>query len=355
MQVLQIKAISGQNRMVLVGLFLLLLAVLVLSLQVGAVKITATEAVAILMHQLGGSNTGFTRQQEVVLLSIRLPRLVLGMVVGGALGVAGASLQGLFRNPLVEPGLIGVSSGAALFAVVAIIFGGSLTGIGALLAGPVMLPVAAFAGGLLTTLLTYKLGQREGKVDITILILAGIAINALAGALIGLCVYYADDAALRSFTFWNMGDLGGATWSRLGVALPMLLLPVLFLTQLGNPLNALALGESEAYHLGVKVERVKYSVILLSSMAVGAAVSLTGIIGFVGLVVPHILRMAFGPDHRLVLPGAVLTGAVVLVLSDLFSRTVVSPSELPIGIVTAMLGGPFFIWILINAKNKRIL
>ncbi|WP_255474060.1 FecCD family ABC transporter permease [Pontibacter qinzhouensis] len=352
---LLVKTLSGTHRLVLLGLLLVLLAVVVLSLQVGAVKITAGEALAILVHKMGGAATGFSSQQEAVLLSIRLPRLVLGMLVGAALGVAGASLQGLFRNPLVEPGLIGVSSGAALFAVAAIVFGAALPDLGSVLAGPVMLPVAAFAGGLLTTLLTYKLGQREGKVEITILILAGIAINALAGALIGLCIYYADDAALRTFTFWNMGDLGGASWNRLQIAVPMMLVPTFFLTFLGKQLNALALGESEAYHLGVKVEQVKYTIILLSSMAVGAAVSLTGIIGFVGLVVPHILRMAFGPDHQLVLPAAVLTGAIVLVLGDLFARTVVAPSELPIGIVTALLGGPFFIWILMNAKRKRTL
>ena len=352
---LYIQQTGSRTWYVLVGLALLLLAVLLVSLGVGAVPITGAEALGILWHQLGGAVEGFNLQQERVLLYIRLPRLVLAMVVGAALGVAGAGLQGLFRNPLVEPSLIGVSSGAALFAVIAIVFGSALSGFWAVLSGPYLLPVFAFVGGLITTLIAYGLGHRGGKIDITVLILSGIAINALAGALIGLVIYYADDVALRTFTFWSMGDLGGASWENISMALPMMLLPTLGLTLLGNKLNALSLGEAEAYHLGVNVEQVKYSIILLSSMAVGAAVSLTGTIGFIGLVVPHILRMAFGPDHHVVLPGSMLAGGIVLLLADLFARTVAAPSEIPIGIVTALLGAPVFIWLLISAKKKHII
>ncbi|GAB3830489.1 FecCD family ABC transporter permease [Pontibacter rugosus] len=349
------RGADSRTWFILAGLSLLLLAVLLVSLWVGAVAISGAEALRILWHQLGGAAEGFTLQQERVLLYIRLPRLVLAMVVGAALAVAGASLQGLFRNPLVEPSLIGVSSGSALFAVVAIVFGSALSGFWAVLAGPYLLPVCAFTGGLIATLTAYSLGHRSGKIDITVLILSGIAINALAGALIGLVICYADDTALRSFTFWSMGDLGGASWQGISLALPMMLLPTLGLTLLGSKLNALSLGEAEAYHLGVNVEQVKYLIILLSSMAVGAAVSLTGTIGFIGLVVPHILRMAFGPDHHVVLPGSMLAGAIVLLLADLFARTVAAPSEIPIGIVTALLGAPVFIWLLLSAKKKHII
>ncbi|WP_262910381.1 FecCD family ABC transporter permease [Pontibacter silvestris] len=350
------RGTANSTWIILAGLAVLLAGFFVVSLQVGAVAVSVPEVLSIMLHQVGGGADNFTLQQERVLLHIRLPRVVLGMVVGAALGVSGASLQGLFRNPLVEPGLIGVSSGAALFAVVAIVFGTSIQGIwGAAFTSSFFLPVFSFVGGLVATMLTYTLGHRQGKTDITILILGGIAINALAGALVGLVLYFADDAALRSFTFWSMGDLGGASWSRMSIALPMVLLPTLALTLLRDQLNALSLGEAEAYHLGVNVEQVKYLVILLSSMAVGASVSLTGMIGFIGLVVPHILRLAFGPDHHVVLPGAMLTGAIVLLLADLSARTVVIPSELPIGIVTALLGAPFFIWLLLNAKKKRII
>lgn len=352
---LHIRGADSRTWLILAGLLLLLLAVLMVSLWTGAVAISGAEAMHILWHQVGGTAEGFTLQQERVLLYIRLPRLVLAMVVGAALAVAGAGLQGLFRNPLVEPSLIGVSSGSALFAVIAIVFGSTLSGFWAVLSGPYLLPICAFAGGLIATLIAYSLGHRGGKIDITVLILSGIAINALAGALIGLVIYYADDAALRSFTFWSMGDLGGASWKSISLPLPMMLLPTLGLTLLGNKLNALSLGEAEAYHLGVNVEQVKYMIILLSSMAVGAAVSLTGTIGFIGLVVPHILRMAFGPDHHVVLPASMLAGAIVLLLADLFARTVASPSEIPIGIVTALLGAPVFIWLLLSAKKKHII
>lgn len=336
------------------GLGVLLLAAVVISLSLGAVQIAVPEVVAILASKTGFSTHAFTAQQEIVLLSIRLPRIVLAVIIGGALGVTGASLQGLFRNPLVEPGLIGVSSGAALFAVTIIVFGkwipAALNGL-----QNYLLPVFAFLGGLLVTMITYKLSQREGKTDIMILILVGVAMNALAGALIGLSIYYADDTALRTFTFWTLGDLGGASWQKTGFAIPLIVLPSLGLLFFYRQLNAIALGEAEAWHMGVPVEKVKHAVIVLSALAVGTAVSMGGMIGFIGLVVPHILRTLSGPNHQHVLPASLLLGASLLTLSDLFARTVVSPSEIPIGVVTAMIGTPFFLWLLLNAKRKRLI
>lgn len=345
---------NNKTILVLASLLLLLVIVFLVSLSTGAVYIRISEVVAILGNKTGFVNGQFTAQQEMVLLSIRLPRIILAIIIGGALGIAGASLQGLFRNPLVEPGLIGVSSGAALFAVLVIVFGKAVPGIMSSL-GNYLLPIAAFLGGLLVTMISYRLSQREGKTDITILILVGVAMNALAGALIGLTVYYADDTALRTFTFWSLGDMGGASWQKTGFAIPLIVLPSVALTFFHRQLNAIALGETEAWHMGVAVERVKYAVILLSALAVGSSVAMAGMIGFIGLVVPHILRTLFGPNHRLILPASVLMGAILLSLSDLLARTVVSPSEIPIGIVTAIIGTPFFIWLLLNAKRKRLI
>jgi iron complex transport system permease protein len=346
---------SRRRILVLSGLSALMLALFLVSLSIGAVPIGFPEVLAILGAKLGLAEQSFTPQQEIVLLSIRLPRIVLAVLIGGALGVAGASLQGLFRNPLVEPGLIGVSSGAALFSVTVIVFGAGLSSFLPLLPLIWLLPVFAFIGGLLVTLITYSLSQREGRTDITVLILAGVAINALAGALIGLVIFYADDTALRTFTFWSLGDLGGASWQKIGFSIPLMILPAVGLTFFYRQLNAIALGEAEAWHMGVNVERVKYGIVILSALAVGTSVAMAGMIGFIGLVVPHMLRTAFGPDHALVLPGSILAGASLLMLADLIARTVVSPSELPIGIVTALIGTPFFIWLLLNSKKKRLI
>ncbi len=346
--------VTRKQSKLLLGLAGLLSATVLLSLSIGAVQIHVSEVLAILANKIGFTTQAFTSQQQLVLLSIRLPRVVLGVIIGGALGVTGASLQGLFRNPLVEPGLIGVSSGAALFAVIIIVFGGWIP---AMLreVKNYLLPVFAFVGGLLVTIITYKLSQREGKTDITILILVGVAMNALAGALIGLSIYYADDTALRTFTFWTLGDLGGASWEKIGFAIPLIVLPSLGLLFFYSQLNAIALGEAEAWHMGVPVEKVKYAVIVLSALAVGASVSMGGMIGFIGLVVPHILRTLSGPNHQHILPASLFLGASLLTLSDLFARTVVSPSEIPIGVVTAILGTPFFLWLLLNAKRKRLI
>lgn len=336
-------------------LALLLFAVLIVSLSFGAVKISFSDVLNITGNRLGVSTEYFSTQQEIVLLNIRLPRVLSGMVIGAALGIAGAAMQGLFRNPLVEPGLIGVSSGAALMAVVVIVFSAALPGTLAALLGTYLLPVFAFSGSLIVTWVVYRFSQRNGKTDIAILILSGVAINALCGALIGLIIYHADDMALRTFTFWNLGDLGGATWSKTGWVLIFILLPAVGLVFLHKSLDTLALGEIEAFYLGMRIERVKYAVIILTALTVGASVAVAGTIGFVGLVVPHILRTAFGPGHRLILPASLLTGAMLVTLTDLLARTVVAPSEIPIGVITALLGAPFFLALLIQAKKKRIL
>ncbi|MEL6535373.1 MAG: iron ABC transporter permease [Bacteroidota bacterium] len=335
-----------------VSVFLLVLVFL--SLGIGAVPISPKEAFQILGYQIGWG-TAVDSTQEIVLLNIRLPRLLLTLMVGAALGLSGAVLQGLFRNPLVEPGIIGVSSGAALGTMIVILLLSAM--VGELASGWAfwVRPLFAFGGGLAATLGTLKLSQFEGRTQVTYLLLAGIAINALAQAFIGLAIFFADDNQLRTYTFWTLGDLSGATWDKLYVLLPLVALCITGLLSMARSLNAISLGEAEAFHSGVAVEKVKRWAVLLSALVVGTSVAFVGIIGFVGLIVPHIIRIAFTSDHTIVLPASAIGGACLLLLSDMIARTIVSPAELPIGVVTATLGTPFFIYLIINAKRKRLL
>lgn len=284
------------------------------------------------------------RRDAVILWDIRLPRLAMGLLVGAALAVAGALMQGLFRNPLADPGLVGVGAGAGLGAVLAIVLGGSL---GAW-AGPALVPVAAFAGGWVVTMLLARIATRAGRTSVATLLLAGIALGALAGAATGVLVFLADDTQLRDLTFWSMGSLAGASWVKLAAAAPLILAVLALAPRLGRGLDALALGEAAAQHMGVPVERTKRLAILATAAAAGAAVALSGGIAFVGIVVPHLLRLASGPGHRLLLPRAALLGAALLAAADIVARGIVAPAELPIGVVTAVLGAPVFLWILLR-------
>ncbi|MED5611780.1 MULTISPECIES: FecCD family ABC transporter permease [Pseudomonas] len=289
-------------------------------------------------------------QAELIVGQIRLPRTLLGVATGGVLALAGVAMQGLFRNPLADPGLIGVSSGAALGAAIAIVFGASIGGLPEAFA-PYLLSACAFVGGLLVTALVYRLGRHNGQTSVATMLLAGIALTALAGALIGLFTYLADDATLRTLTFWNLGSLNGASYPRLWPLLLVTLLVACWLPRRVDALNALLLGESEARHLGFDVERLKVELILCTALGVGAAVAAAGLIGFIGLVVPHLLRLIVGPDHRLLLPASMFGGAILLLLADLVARLALAPAELPIGIVTALIGAPFFLYLLIRGRS----
>ncbi|EHQ30767.1 ABC-type transporter, integral membrane subunit [Mucilaginibacter paludis DSM 18603] len=340
--------------MILTGLTLLLLAVMVASVCIGAVHISLPQFCSIIANYIGISHqANFSTQQTAVLLSLRLPRVLLGVIIGAALAISGAALQGLFRNPLAEPGLIGISSGATLFAALMIVFGGKLLNTIGSIYGYYALAIAAFTGAFITTLTVYRMAMHQGRTVITALLLTGIAINALAFAFTGLLTYISTDEQLRNITFWSLGSLGGASWISFCSVLPFIAVPLVGLPFMAKSLNAISLGEVQAGHMGIQVNRTKRMVIILATMAVGASVAVAGIISFVGLVIPHILRMAFGSDNRLVLPGSALLGAAALTLSDLISRTIVAPAELPIGIVTALAGSPVFIYMIFSQLKKQ--
>jgi len=279
-----------------------------------------------------------------------MPRTLLGLTVGMVLALCGVAMQGLFRNPLADPGLVGVSSGAALGAAVAIVGGAAFGGLPEAFA-PYLLSAFAFVGGLLVTALVYRLGRRDGQTNVATMLLAGIALTALAGAAIGLFTYLADDATLRTLTFWNLGSLNGASYARLWPLLLATLAVALWLPRRARALNALLLGESEARHLGFDVERLKRELVFCTALGVGAAVAAAGLIGFIGLVVPHLMRLLVGPDHRLLLPASALVGASLLLLADLVARLALAPAELPIGIVTALIGAPFFLYLLVRGRS----
>lgn len=322
---------------------LVCLATAVFAIGVGAVRIPPAQVLAGLF---GWEDALLSDAMRTVVWTVRLPRVLQGLLAGAVLATAGVLLQALFRNPLADPALIGVSAGAALGAVTVIVLGATwLAGLARLL-DVWTLPAAAFAGALTTASVVFALARRDGLLDPGTMLLCGIAINALTGAGIGLLTYLATDEQLRNLTFWSLGSLGAATWGSLTGITPAVLLIVVAVPWLMRPLNALLLGESEALHLGVPVERLKRWVVVLAAAGAGAVVAVCGVIGFIGLIAPHAARLLAGPDHRVVLPLSALIGATLLTAGDLVARTAVRPAELPIGILTALLGAPFFLWLL---------
>lgn len=330
------------------SLTLLTVAATLLALSVGPVDIGFTHVLGSVIPGIGATPEPF---ELATVQQIRAPRLALALLIGAALAQAGAAMQGLFRNPLADPGLVGVSSGAALAAVATIVLGSSLS-VFEWLPQRYLLPVATFAGGWLAAFVVLRLSSSEGYTRVGVMLLLGLAINAIAGAGIGFLSHIADDIALRSLTFWMFGSLGKAGWNEILIATPLLLTTLILLPRRAQALNALLLGEAEAGHLGVAVERLKRELTLLVVLAVAVSVALAGIIGFVGLVVPHLIRLWAGPDHRLLLPASALLGALLLTLADIGARLLLAPTELPIGILTALVGGPFFIGLLLRHRNS---
>lgn len=340
------------TRPLFITLGLLLVLVLWLSLALGPVSLPLGDTMRATLRLLGLplAADASVQQAELILSQIRMPRTLLGLAVGMVLALCGVAMQGLFRNPLADPGLVGVSSGAALGAAVAIVGGAAFGGLPEAFA-PYLLSACAFVGGLLVTALVYRLGRRDGQTNVATMLLAGIALTALSGAAIGLFTYLADDATLRTLTFWNLGSLNGASYVRLWPLLLATLAVALWLPRRARALNALLLGESEARHLGFDVERLKRELVFCTALGVGAAVAAAGLIGFIGLVVPHLMRLLVGPDHRLLLPASALAGASLLLLADLIARLALAPAELPIGIVTALIGAPFFLYLLVRGRS----
>ncbi|MFC4332052.1 FecCD family ABC transporter permease [Streptomyces andamanensis] len=336
----------GRPWLLTAGLLAALLVLVPVAAGLGAYPIPLGDVLSSVLHRAGLGGSGLDRVAESVLWNVRFPRIVLALLVGASLGCAGALMQGVFGNPLAEPGVIGVSSGAAVGAVASIALG-----IGFL--GTWTVPVFAFAGGLGTVLLVYVMARSGGRTEVVTLILTGIAVNAFAGALIGLFLFFADSAAVSQITFWQLGSLAQATWPKVLAVLPCAALGLGLAPLYSRRLDLLALGERPARHLGVDVERLRIVLVLVIALLTAAAVSVSGIIGFVGLVVPHLLRMAAGPGHRFLVPGSALLGALVLLAADLAARTVAAPAELPLGVLTALLGSPFFFWLLRRTRRRQ--
>ncbi len=341
---------AAKARILLLGLAGGLVLTLVLALASGVVPVPVRSLFSMLASLLSGSS--LESVPERVFVAIRLPRALLAVLTGAGLGAAGAAMQGLFRNPLADPGLMGVTAGASLSAsLMIVVVGDRALGASHGIFGLFLLPTAAFVGALGATFLIWSFAQHSGAVRLTTLLLAGIAVNAVAFAGVGFLTYVATDVQLRELTSWNLGSMNGATWGGVLASAPFVLACVLGLPRLARSLNALSLGEEDAGYLGVDVERTKRWVLLLVALGTGATVAFTGAIGFIGLVVPHLVRLAIGPDHRTLLPGSALLGAIVLTLADTLARVCVAPSELPVGVVTALLGAPFFLWLLRAARR----
>ena len=345
-----------RGRLVLAGCTGLAGVGFVASLALGPVAIDLGELLAIAGKQIGLGDAGAVSPVKVgVVEAIRAPRALLGLAAGAALGAAGAAMQGFFRNPLADPALVGVSSGGALAAVAMIVLGAvalaPLVGV----FGPFALPIVAFLGSLATVAAIYRISSIDGRVIVATMLLAGVAANALAYSGIGYLTFLADDQQLRTLAFWTLGSVGGATWGSALPAVALMLIATVALQSLARPMNCLLLGEADARHLGVDVEAVKRRAAVLTALGVGAATAVCGIVAFVGLVTPHLVRLMAGPDHRFVLPGSAVLGAALVLFSDLIARLAVQPAELPLGVVTAAIGAPFFFWLLLRDKKRGVL
>ncbi len=325
---------------------------LIWSLSVGAMPIPIPVIFDTFAAHIGlGDISTIDRRYDLILMEVRLPRLILSCAVGATLGIAGAAMQGILRNPLAEPGLLGTASGAALGAVAVIVLEGALLGDHAYT--PYAIPFAAFLGALACTGVVVAVAKSVNIPSSATLLLTGIAINALSGSAIGLLISLANDEQLRSLTFWMMGSLASANWAHCAVVCSIGTFSGLLIFRYGLALDATALGDHVAGHLGLDAVKIRGRVLTAVALAVGAGVSFVGMIGFVGLVAPHLVRLLVGARHRLVIPGSALLGATLVMLADLAARTVVAPSELPLGILTGILGGPFLLWLLVRVGKQE--
>ncbi|WP_114861994.1 FecCD family ABC transporter permease [Azospirillum brasilense] len=332
---------------VLAALAVALALAVLMAIATGGVSVPLDRSLSHLASLLGLPGTPLSERDWMVLTMLRLPRIVLAAAVGVTLGVAGVALQAVFRNPLADPGLVGVSSGAALAGSAAMVLG--VSGLGLARSGlslATVLPLAAFLGALAATVLILAISRRDGRNAPATMLLAGIAVNAMGGAGIGLFSYLGDDLALRQMTFWMMGGFGGSGWAQIGPAMLLMGLATAGLLAGARRLDLFAMGEREAFLQGLDPHRFAVRTVLLVALGVGAAVAVSGLIGFVGLIVPHVMRILLGPVHSRLMPATALAAAVLLVLADTVARTIAAPADVPAGLLLGAVGGPFFLWLL---------
>ena len=332
--------ISRQRHLLLTFLISLIVSVL-LAITIGSIKIPVIDILLGKLDELGNT----------ILYTIRMPRVMLAAFVGASLAISGACLQGLFRNPLADPGLIGVSAGAALGAAFAIVFSSRFISLNFF--GPYLIPFSAIIGSASVIIILFVITKGFGYDGVTYMLLAGIAVNAIAGVGIGVLTYISDDSELRSLTFWTMGSFGGVTWPLIMPAIVVILFSIVWTIGLSRKLDLIQLGDVEASRLGINIKKVRFGVIISSAVVVGISVALSGMIGFVGLVVPHLVRILGGVNHLYVLIGSAISGSILMIISDMMCRVIISPAELPVGLITSGLGSPFFLWLIFKMRTKN--
>ncbi|WP_354508777.1 FecCD family ABC transporter permease [Moheibacter stercoris] len=342
-----------QNKLLL---YLILSIILLIALAIGALFMGVYDfggkSPIRVLQQIIAHDPNINLSEKYVLWDVRMARIVMAILVGSILAVSGTAMQGMFKNPLATPDLIGITAGATLMAAITIVLGSFFRHLLPDYLQFSLLSIAAFVGALITTILVYKMSTTQGKTNVIIMLLSGVAISALGFACTGFLIYLSKEEQLRDLTFWNLGSLGGATWVKNGILLVVMILSYSILITKGKALNAMMLGEKDAEHLGIPVEKIKKQIVVLVALMVGACVAFSGTIGFVGLIVPYILRLIFKSNYQIILPLSAVMGSILLLVADTFSRTVVAPSEIPIGVLTAFLGAPVFIAILIRYKNS---
>ena len=336
---IKLRFINRGQSIIITCLFFALLFFVYIGISIGSFDISLYE------YFFGNAN----ELKNKVFEQIRLPRVILAGLVGASLAISGASLQGLFRNPLADPGLIGVSAGAALGATLIIVLGSSF--VPDYIFGPLILPLSAILGSALVIYLLYLFTKGFGYRGVTYMLLVGIAVNALASVGIGILTFISTDSELRGLTFWTMGSFGAANWTLVVPAIIVIIPTCLWLLSSSRKLDLLQLGEPEAERLGVDVKKLKFKVIISSAVVVGVSVSLSGMIGFVGLVVPHLMRLLGGVNHSYLLPSSIIFGSSIMIFADLLSRILIQPAELPVGLLTSAIGAPFFLWLILRIKK----
>lgn len=330
--------------------FVLLIGLAIISLYMGVYEFNSSFSEII--SSFFGENPSVSQTDQYVFLDIRLSRIVMAILIGSALAVSGTCLQGMFKNPLATPDLIGITAGASLFAAIAIVLGAFIKPYIPETMHFSFLSISAFVGSFITMSLVYRISTSNGKTNVVMMLLSGVAFSALGFAVMGLMIYLSKEEQLRDLTFWNLGSLGGASWTKNGILSVIILISYYFLIGKGKTLNAMMLGEKDAMHLGIPVERTKKQIVLFTALLVGGSVAFSGTIGFIGLIIPYILRLIFKSNYYIILPLSAVLGSILLLGADTISRTIVAPSEIPIGILTAFMGAPIFITILLKQKKS---